>query len=334
MNIKKIIKSQKIRHQLMRLGSFLPDHLMISLQYKLLLGRWPNLKSPQRFTEWIQWYKANYRDSKMLCCVDKYEVRNYVKSKNCEKYLNELYQLCNKGEEINFETLPQKFVIKTTSGGAGDNVLIIKDKSTISYSNIVKKINSWLEKNYSDTSREWAYSKAANNPRIIVERYLENTPTSFSSNQDSSPELLDYKFYCFNGQPYVCQLISGRYTEEHIDFYDLDWNRLDGVVGLNQKAKNSPYFHQKPKNLDEMIEVTKKLSKDFPYVRVDLYNINGRIYFGELTFYPGSGYGSFVPDSFDYELGNLFSIKPNSKYEKNIKKQHYIHSNQNCSKNP
>lgn len=126
--------------------------------------------------------------------------------------------------------------------------------------------------------------------------------------------LADYKFYCFNGQPVVCQLISDRFTEEHIDFYDLEWKRLDGVVGLNQKAKNSPHYHNKPKNLDQMIDLAKRLSEDFPYVRVDLYNINGEIYFGELTFYPGSGYGSFTPDSFDYKLGKLFSIMPERRY--------------------
>lgn len=106
----------------------------------------------------------------------------------------------------------------------------------------------------------------------------------------------------------MCQLISGRYTEEHIDFYELDWKRLDGLVVLNQKATNSPKPHPKPKNLDRMIEVAKKLSEDFPYARVDLYNTDGQIYFGELTFYPDSGYGSFVPNSFYFELGDLFII--------------------------
>lgn len=324
MNIKNIIKSQKVRHQLMRLGKYLPDNIMLSLQYRLLLGRWPNLKNPQRFTEWIQWYKANYRDTKMLTCVDKYEVRDYVKSKDCESYLNVLYQLCNNAKEINFEKLPKSFVIKTTSGGAGDNVLIVKDKNNINYSDIIQKVNSWLSKNYSDTSREWAYSKAAKKPRIIVEQYLENTQDANNSEQLSEPnanskyssELLDYKFYCFNGQPIVCQLISGRYTEEHIDFYTLEWKRLEGLVGLNQKAKNSLYPHKKPKNLDQMIEVAKRLSEDFPYVRVDLYNIGGRIYFGELTFYPSSGYGHFSHDSFDFELGKLFSIIKNEKWIK------------------
>lgn len=471
MNIKHIIKSQKLRHRLMRLGKFLPDSLMISLQYKILLGRWPNLKNPKRFTEWIQWYKIHYRDPKMLRCVDKYEVRGYIEEKGYGKYLNELYQICDVAEEIDFYKLPQKFVIKTTSGGNGDNVLIVKDKSKLNIKETIETVNSWLFKNYSDTSREWAYSEAAKNPKIIVERFLENgesglddykfycfngkhrflsidkdrygnhTRAYFNENGEFlsevtgnynrvketpnlpdniselietaeklatdfpfvrvdlynvnnkvifgeltfypasgySPyhpdhfdlelgayfknckiltlahdknkreigdgsdetldilggggggkyliikslhqqELLDYKFYCFNGQPFVCQLISGRYTEEYIDFYDLKWNRLKGIVGLNQKAKNSPQPHIKPINLDIMIKVAKKLSEDFPFVRVDLYNIDGMIYFGELTFYPGSGYGSFVPDSFDTAIGQKFEIIRNKKWIK------YIHA--------
>lgn len=327
MNIKRIFKSQKLRHKIMRLGKFLPDSVMISLQYRILLGRWPRLKNPKRFTEWIQWYKMHYRDPKMLKCVDKYEVREYVKEKGCGKYLNELYQVCNTAEEIEFDKLPQKFVIKTTSGGNGDNVLVIKDKGLLNKEETKKLVNSWLHKNYSDTSREWAYSAAARKPRIIVERYLENENSLLQndSNHDKrnyeaiSSELLDYKFYCFNGHPVLCQLISGRYSEEHIDFYDLDWNRLENVVGLNPNATNSQRKHTRPLNFNSMVECAEKLSEDFPYTRVDLYNINGDIYFGELTFYPGSGYGSFKPDLFDTELGQKFEHIKNKKWTKYIR---------------
>ncbi|MBD5274661.1 MAG: carbonic anhydrase [Bacteroides sp.] len=314
MNIKHIIRSQKLRHRIMRLGKFLPDSIMISLQYRIILGRWPNLKNPKRFTEWIQWYKIHYRDSKMIMCVDKFEVRKYLKHKGCEKYLNILYQICKTANEIDFDSLPQKFVIKTTSGGGGDNVLIIQDKKSIDYAKTIEKVNSWLKKNYSNTSREWAYSGAASNPKIIVEQYLENqlditnTNCKISHKYSIIPELTDYKFFCFQGNPIVCQLISGRYTDEHIDYYDLEWKRLDGVVGLNKNAKNSLNPHPKPANFEEMINLAKRLSEDFPFARVDLYNINGNIYFGELTFYPGSGYGSFKPDSYDFELGKYFFI--------------------------
>lgn len=120
--------------------------------------------------------------------------------------------------------------------------------------------------------------------------------------------LTDYKFFCFNGEPVICQVISERYSNEHIDFYDTNWKRLDGVVGLNPKATNSADGFPKPRNLDKMLEVARVLSQDFPFVRVDLYNVNGKIYFGELTFYPSSGYGCFNPDSFDFKLGELFKI--------------------------
>lgn len=285
----------------MKSCAWLPDRIMLSLQYYILMHRWPDLKNPKRFTEWIQYYKMHYRNPDMLRCVDKYEVRSYVEEKGCGEYLNELYQICDDASEIDFEKLPQKFVIKTTNGGNGDNVLVVKDKNSLDINATIHKVNSWLKKNYSNTSREWAYSGASNNPRIIVEKFLENSDTNDGS-------LIDYKFFCFNGEPFICQVISERYSDEHIDFYNTEWKRLDGIVGLNPKATNSADGFPKPKNLDKMLDTARSLSQDFPFVRVDLYNVNGKIYFGELTFYPSSGYGIFNPDSFDFKLGELFKI--------------------------
>lgn len=285
----------------MKSCAWLPDRIMLSMQYYILMHRWPDLKNPKRFTEWIQYYKMHYRNPNMLRCVDKYEVRSYVEEKGCGEYLNELYQICDDAAEIDFEKLSQKFVIKTTNGGNGDNVLVVKDKNSLDLNATIHKVNSWLKKNYSNTSREWAYSGASNNPRIIVEAFLENSDTNDGS-------LIDYKFFCFNGEPFICQVISERYSNEHIDFYNTQWKRLDGIVGLNPKATNSAEGFPKPKNLDKMLKVAQVLSQDFPFVRVDLYNVNGKIYFGELTFYPSSGYGFFNPDSFDFKLGELFKI--------------------------
>lgn len=293
MDIKRLIKSQKIRHRLMRLGKFLPDSLMISLQYRILLGRWPNLKKPKRFTEWIQWYKMNYRDPKMLKCVDKYEVRKYVEEKGCGKYLNELYQICNNAKEIDFETLPEKFVIKTTSGGNGDNVLVIKSKDNLNKQNTIEQVNSWLRKNYSDTSREWAYSAAANNPRIIVERYLENDDSGLD----------DYKFYCFNGKHRFLSIDKGRYGEHTRAYFNEKGDFLSEVTGNYNPMKETP---QLPENISDLIEVAEKFAADFPFVRVDLYNVNNNVIFGELTFYPASGYSPYNPDQFDYDLGSYF----------------------------
>lgn len=301
MNIKSLIASQKVRHFLMKSCFWMPDNIMLSIQYYLISHRWPNLKSPKRFTEKIQYYKMYYRNPVMLQCVDKFAVRKYVADKmGNDDILNRLYQVCNSAGEIDFSTLPNQFVVKTTDGGNGDNVLIVKNKKDLDIPRTIRLINSWRNKKYYVVSREWAY-KGASKSQIIVEKYLEDETVADKA-------LIDYKFYCFSGEPYVCQIISDRFSNEHIDFYDMNWNRLHGVVGLNAKATNSPIEFQKPKNFERMIDVAKSLSADFPFVRVDLYNINGAIYFGELTFYPASGYGSFKPDSFDFELGKLFDL--------------------------
>lgn len=274
---------------------------MLALQYWLISHRWPDLKSPKRFTEKIQWYKIHYRNPLLLQCVDKYAVQKYVEKKmGGRTILNDLYQLCDTADKIDFTSLPDRFVIKTTDGGNGDNVLIVKDKKSLDIAKTIRKVNSWRNKKYYVVSREWAY-KGAKKSQIIVERYLED-----KGNAEGG--LNDYKFFCFSGKPYVCQIISDRFSEEHIDFYDMDWNRLVGLVGLNPQATNSPKDWPKPKNFERMVEIARILSADFPFVRVDLYNIDGKIYFGELTFYPASGYGSFRPDSFDFELGEQFDI--------------------------
>ena len=294
-NIKHIIRSQKLRHRIMRLGKFFPDSIMISLQYRILLGRWPNLNNPKRFSEWIQWYKINCRDSKMLKCVDKYEVRDFVESKRCGEYLNTLFQICDSAEDIDFNNLPQKFVIKSTSGGSGDNVLIIRNKENIKIQETIQTVNSWLNKNYSDTSREWAYSEAAAHPRIIIEKYLQNDDNSLD----------DYKFFCFNGKCEYFKVDFNRYSNHQANYYSKELSLLHVT---EEKFTPNPNYHLiSPKDLKEMIKVAEKLASDFKFVRVDLYNVNGKIIFGELTFYPGSGYGKYTPDSYDFEFGKYFN---------------------------
>ncbi|MDE5759102.1 MAG: hypothetical protein K2H85_10900, partial [Allobaculum sp.] len=265
-------------------------------QYLLLLHRWPNLENPVRFSEWIQWYKMKYRNPDMLRCVDKYDVRNYLKEKGCREYVNRLYQVCDKAEEIDFEKLPDKFVIKTTSGGSGDNVVIVMDKAALCLSDTVATVNCWLRKNYSDTSREWAYSEAARHPKIIVEEYLENTDQSLD----------DYKFYCFKGKFKFLCVDKDRYFNHRRAFFDENLLFLPSVRSIFEVADNIPVL---PENIKEMITLSEYLSRDFPFVRVDLYNVCGRIIFGELTFYPGSGYSRYYPDDFDHTLGRHFPSK-------------------------
>lgn len=295
MDYKKIIKSQKLRFFILRLLKFIPDSLMLRLQYRIKLGRKLNLKAPERFTEKIQWYKLNYRNPLMGRCVDKYAVREYVKSKGLENTLTVLYGVYDNAEDIDFTLLPQKFVIKSTDGGGGENIFICKDKSHLDISQVVKTISGWKNKKNIDAGREWAYT-CIKKSRYVVEEYLENE-------EDSESPISDYKFFCFSGKPYCIAYDIDRYTEHKRNFYDIKWNNLNI---LSDCPNFSDICGLYPEGLDEMLKAAEMLSTEFSFVRVDLYYVNGRVYFGELTFYPWSGYVKFAPDEFDFTLGRQF----------------------------
>lgn len=297
MNYKKFLSSQKVRFGILNLLNWLPDKTMIKIQYRIKLGRKLDLKNPKRFTEKLQWYKLYYRKPIMRQCVDKYEVRKYVESKGLSNILNKLYGVYNKPDEINFDELPNKFVIKTTSGTGGQNVFICNDKNELDVDSLKKKLRYWLSLNPKKSfGREWAYE--GNKNKIIIEQLLEG-------NDDGLSGVNDYKFFCYSGKVKYIVLDGDRYIEHKRNFYDRNWKYIDILTDcekLGDKIK-------KPKILKQMIEVAEKLSSDFPYVRVDLYCIKGKIYFGEMTFYPWTGYVQFEPDEFDFELGKDFNIK-------------------------
>lgn len=286
---------KKIAAKALRIMSFLPKKWVCAAEYYYHLHRFPNLKNPQRFTEWIQWYKLNYRNDVMHQCVDKYEVRNYVKSKGCASYLNELYFICEDARTIDFAAIPNQFVIKTTDGGNGDNVFVCRDKSKIDIDSVIKNVNGWRNRQLGSTSGEWAYSGNYKS-RVIVEKYLED-PHSLDGSID------DYKLLCFHGKFRYLWIDKNRFSNHKRGFWDENLNFMAGV------KSDHPTFDEPPKlpdNLPEMISVAEKLSADFPFARVDFYDIDGRITFGEITFYPWSGYVKYTPDSFDYELGKHF----------------------------
>lgn len=299
MNYKKIIKSQQLRFKILQMLSWVPDSIMIKLQYRIKLGFWPNLKYPKRFTEKLQLYKMKYRNSVMHQCVDKFEVRKYVENKGLGGILNRLYGIYNSSDEIDFDALPTKFVVKTTKGGGGINVILVSDKSHIDRSVMCNKLDKWLKQQSSgkNIGREWAY-EGESPSRIIIEEYIEN--------KSKEASLVDYKFFCFNGEPRYLYVVSDRKPGEYayLGVYDIDFNKLPVYRCDERRAE---YAIPKPKNYDQMVEIARTLSADFPHVRVDLYNIDGKIYFGELTFYDGSGYFHYDPDSFDFELGSYFT---------------------------
>lgn len=292
---------RKYLYLISRVLFFLPDTWMLRLQYLIKKGKLLNLRNPQRFSEKIQLYKAYYRDERMLICTDKYAVRNYVKEKlGTEKYLNELYQVCENANEIDFSKLPDKFVIKTTDGGNGLNIIICKDKNQIDITSVVNKINSWKRIKYYLLSREWAYKWATDGKRsskIIIEKYLEN-----KENSDAS--LDDFKFYCYNGEFKYLAWDKNRYNGHRRRFYDANLNYLEKVWSFPDFNSDTKL----PSNIQEMISISEILSNDFPFARVDLYNVDGLITFGEITFYPSSGYMNFSTDSFDFEMGKYFNV--------------------------
>lgn len=298
MDYKKIFRSQKVRFLILKFLSFVPDSVMLRLQYRIKMGLKLNLDDPKRFTEKLQWYKIYHRDPLMGTCVDKYEVRKYIVSKGLENTLNKLYCVCSDPDEIDFAALPDRFVVKTTDGGGGENIFICRDRSSLNVEELKTKLRSWKDKKNVNPGREWAYTLIKES-RYIVEEYLEN---------EVNPEagISDYKFFCFNGKPYCIAYDIDRYIGHKRNFYDIEWNNLHVSTDCETFDDN---LVPRPEGLEDMCKVAEILSQDFPFVRVDLYYIKGKVYFGELTFYPWSGYVKYKPEQFDYQLGELMKIR-------------------------
>lgn len=293
MNGYKKIVPKNIRYKILKLMSFIPDKKMVQLQYFIKHKRRLNLSNPQRYTEKIQWYKLFYRNNLMPICVDKYRVREYIKSKGLEDNLVELYQVSDSFSQIDFNELPSKFIIKANNG-SGTN-LICKDKLSFDIDNARLLFSRFNKQADSNAGREWAYGKVE--PKLIVEQLLED-PSSIDGSVN------DYKFLCFNGKPEYVVLDVDRFTNHKRNIYDTQWNDLH----IASDCPCSDQKYSKPDTLDEMLRIAKMLSEDFPAVRVDLYSVEGKVYFGELTFFPWSGYVQFSPDSFDYEMGRKFIL--------------------------
>lgn len=293
MDLYKKIIPKKMRFTILRILKFIPDKQMIKIQYFIKLKRKLNLKDPKRYTEKIQWYKLYYRNDYMPICVDKYRVREYIKSKRLDHILVRLYATYNTADEINLNDLPDKFILKTTNG-SGTN-FICKDKFQVDEEQLRMLVSNFLKQSSASAGREWAYSHVK--PKIIVEQLLEDTTTLDDS-------INDYKILCFNGKPEYVILDVDRFTHHKRNIYDINWNNLC----ISSDCPCSDIEYTKPETLNEMLRIAEILCKDFPSVRVDLYSIKGKVYFGELTFFPWSGYVKFSPNKFDYELGNKFIL--------------------------
>ncbi len=299
MNYRNIIKSRDLRVRLLTFLDWIPDSIMLRLQYWLQTGRRLDLKNPKRFTEKLQLYKMKYRNPDMLRCTDKYEVREYIEEKGLGKYLIPLIGVYDTTDAIDYSKLPNQFVAKTTDGGGGNQVLVCKDKQALSEEVFKERLRGWMSarKVKKQAGREWAYENDYPR-RIVIEELIGS----------SCEDLIDYKFFCFDGKVSYIYGLSDRNVGKSVQLgvYDPQFRKLE-VSRNDERPQNIPLT--KPQNFDVMITIAESLSKDFPHVRVDLYNIAGNIYFGELTFYDGSGYMTFNPDSFDEEMGQCFNIR-------------------------
>ncbi len=268
------------------------DKLYLKLLFRLKMDQNLNLKNPQTYNEKLNWLKIYYRNPLMCTLADKYEVKDFVRKTIGEEFVIKNYGVWNSFDEINLDLLPNQFVLKTTHDSGG--VVICRDKETFNFKKTKEKLENHLKRNLYHNYREWPYKNLK--PRIIAEEYLVD---------ESGTELKDYKFFCFNGEVKALFIATDRQSgDAKFDFYDQNFNHLD----LIQFHKQSGKLLKKPQNFELMLSLSEKLGKGFPHVRVDFYNINGKILFGEYTFYHHGGVVPFTPNEWDYKFGSWIKL--------------------------
>lgn len=276
---------------------FLPDKMYLSLRYRCKMGRWINWKDPKTFTEKLQWLKVNDYKPEYTKMVDKLAAKDYVAQRIGEQYIIPTLGVWDNVEDIDWDSLPNQFVLKTTHGGGGCGVVVCKDKGSFDKEKAIEKLRISMQTNAGKSYREKPY---LNVPRkIIAEKFM-------AEQRCVSPDLIDYKFYCFNGVPKLIMVANGRSTgNKRFGYYDTEWNTVD----ISWGAPKPDVEFSKPDNLNEMLEIASKLSSDLVHARIDLYNIDSHVYFGEITFYDGSGLEKINPQSYDEYLGSLMKLK-------------------------
>lgn len=280
------------------LGFMIPDKLYLSLRYRCIMGSWINWKNPHTFTEKLQWLKLYNRKPEYTTMVDKYAVKEYVANLIGEEYIIPTLGVWDKPEDIDWDSLPNQFVLKTTHGGGGGGVVICKDKTTFDKASAIAKLKESMASDIYSGLREWPYKNVPK--RIIAEKFMapEKSP--------APKDLLDFKFFCFNGKVKFFKVDFGRFVEHHANYYSPEGELLEfGEQGLEPDPN---YPIELPNNLKDMISLAEKLSANEPFLRVDLFNVNGRIFFGELTFYPASGMIPWTTEEADMKIGKYLKL--------------------------
>ena len=286
------MSSNKILKKIKYAMRIVPDKAYIQMYYFAHFKRFCNLRNPETYNEKLNWLKLHDRNEEYTKLVDKYEVKEYIASIIGEDYIIPTLGVWNHFDDIDFEKLPNQFVLKCTHDSEG--LVIVKDKSKLDKVAAKEKIEAALKQNFYYIGREWPYKNVK--PRIIAEKYMEDHVDG---------ELRDYKFFCFDGQPKAMFIASDR-ASDHVkfDYFDLEFNHLD----IKQKYPHAQNTLRKPETFDKMIEFSNILSKGFPHVRVDFYEVDGRLYFGELTFYHFSGFMPFEPSKWDKTFGDWIHL--------------------------
>ena len=277
-----------------RLGRVLPDKAYLKLMFRLELRQKLNLDNPQTFNEKLQWLKLYYHRPDLVTMADKLAVKEYVASLIGPEYVIPLLGTWKDPKDIDWDSLPQQFVLKTNHDGGNFGVVICKDKDKLDKSKAIKRLQASLRRSSYIIGREWPYKSI---PRtVFAEEYLEEA---------GKQELTDYKFYCFDGKVRFLFIASGRQEGQiSFDYFDEHFNHIN-VVQTHPPAAVTP---QKPEQFDLMIELAEKLSNGLPHVRVDFYQVNGKVYFGEYTFFTHGGWAAFDPEEYDYRLGSYIQL--------------------------
>ncbi|MBP5617108.1 MAG: hypothetical protein J6X06_04905 [Elusimicrobiaceae bacterium] len=254
-----------------------------------------DLNNPKTFSEKLQWLKLYDRNPLYTMLVDKCAVKKWVAEKLGQEYVVPNLGMWNSPDEIEFDKLPNQFVLKCNHN-SGLGMCICKDKSKLDVQKVKQALGNGLKQNYYLTNREWPYKNVAR--KIIAEEFLSD-----GKNQD----LADYKFFCFGGIPHYCQVITDRNSVEKVDFFDMNWQHQP-FTGLTKPFPHADKMPKIPSCFEKMKQACHILAKDIPFVRVDFYEVNGKMYFGEMTFFPASGLGKFTPDKWNETIGDKLKL--------------------------
>ena len=269
----------------------------IRKRFEEVVGYKPNLESPRSYCEKIQWLKLNYLEHNPLVvqCADKYRVRDYLEKQGLGEFLVTLYGCWDAPEEIPWSSLPNRFVLKLNNGSGGKYRWLVPDKNTLDKTAMIRQMKKSMRIKYGYKHGEFYYSKMPT--KIMAEELLTENDAPFR----------DYKFYCFNGAVSFLSIEQNRETNEHVrDYYDTDLNIHPIKFVGDLEPPDEPF--EKPENFGQMVDLAKRLSTGYSHLRVDLYNVNGRVYFGELTFSPECGYTPWDPIQLDYEYGERIDL--------------------------